>query len=291
MKLFRIVAAGALALLAAACLLTPGRFDASLDVRKDGSFTYKYAGELVFVSPGSAAAAAATEEEPFDPEGQICTGAAADDSLEAEADAEADAASDEPRDCTPAELAEKRKEYEAGAAERAAKKKQEAEVAKQMFGGMDPSDPKTMEEFARRLQGNAGWKSVRHKGNGVFDVQYELSGRLDHDFVFPVFPEVDMVIPFVKVGRPSGNRVRIVAPAFVQSSDGGLKALGAAMQGQAGGADAALKKPEGTFTLTTDSEILTNNTRDGPARSTTGKTLKWTVGPLDTNRPEALLQL
>ncbi|QAY75412.1 hypothetical protein [Sphingosinicella sp. BN140058] len=283
MMLFRIAAAGALALLAAACLLTPGRFDAALDVRRDGSFSYRYAGEMIFVSPGSAAAAAAAEEEPFKPEDQICTGAGGDDA--------SDAAGDEARECTAEELAEKRKEYEDGRAERLAKKKQEGEIAKQMFGGMDPSDPKTMEEFARRLQGNAGWKSVRHKGNGVFDVQYELSGRLDHDFVFPVFPEVDMVIPFVKVGRLTGNRVKIVAPAFVQSADGGLKALGAAMQGQSGAAEAGLKKPEGTFTLTTDGEILTNNTREGPSRQGTGRTLEWTIGPLDTNRPEALLQL
>jgi hypothetical protein len=278
MKLFRIVAAGAVALLAWGCLLTPGRFESSLDLRRDGSFTYRYAGEVVFVSPGSTMSDIAAEDPPFDPDDQVCSGDEDDP--------------DAIRDCTPEEIAAKRKEHEEGAAARQEKKKQEAEMAKAMVGGMDPSDPKTMDEFARRLQGHAGWKSVRHKGNGVFDVQYELSARLDHDFVYPVFPEIEYIIPFVKVVRLTGNRVRIVAPAFVQAQDGGFKAMGAAMQGQgSGGAGTLLKKPEGNFTLTTDGEVLTNNTREGPARAPNGRMLKWTIGPLDSVKPEALIQL
>jgi hypothetical protein len=279
MKLFRFAAAGAVALLAWGCLLTPGRFDASLDVRRDGRFTYRYVGEMVFVSPGSAMAELAAEDEPFKPEDQICGGGGSDEDD-----------SDAIRDCTPEEIEEKRKEYEEGRAARLEKKKQEAEMAKAMLGGIDPSDPQTMDEFARRLQGHVGWKSVRHKANGVFDVEYELTGRLDHDFVFPMFPEIDYVFPFVKIARLQGNKVRIVAPAFVQANDA-LKAMGGAMQTQTGGAAAFLKKTEGTFAITTDGDVLTNNTRDGATPAPNGRVLKWTVGPLDSNKPEALLQL
>ncbi|TFI58646.1 hypothetical protein E2493_08345 [Sphingomonas parva] len=283
MKLVRIAAAAAVALLAWGCLLTPGRFDAALSVRRDGSFTYRYTGELVFVSPGSAAAGIASEDEPFKPEDQVC--------YENEDDVLGDT-----HDCTPAEIEQKRKEYEEGRADRLAEKKKQAEMTKAMLGGIDPSDPKTMEEFARRLQGHAGWKRVQHKANGVFDVDYELSGRLDHDFVFPVFPEIDMIIPFVKVVRLSGNRIRVLAPAFVQPKEGGWQGMGSAMQGAVGAqakgaAESWMKKPEGTFTLTTDAEILTNNTREGPARAAAGRSLTWTVGPLDASKPEALLQL
>ena len=282
MKLVRIAAVAALALLAWGCLLTPGRFDAALSLKRDGSFTYRYTGELIFVSAGSAMAAeTSSDDPPFDAEAQICH------------DGD-DADPGDPRECTADEIARLRKDYENGREERIAQKKREAETAKAMLGGIDPSDPKTMAEFARRLQGQAGWKRVQHKGNGVFDVDYELSGRIDHDYVFPVFPEVDLIVPFVKVVRLTGNRVRVVAPAFVQPQEGGLKGLGAAMQGGvpgAGGGDSWMKKPEGTFTVTTDAEIVTNNTHDGPVRTPTGRTLKWTVGPLDTARPEALLQL
>jgi len=105
-----------------------------------------------------------------------------------------------------------------------------------------------------------------------------------------------MIIPFVKVVRLSGNRVRVLAPAFVQPKEGGWQGFGTAMQGAVapqakGAAETWLKKPEGTFTLTTDAEVLTNNTRDGPTRAPAGRQLKWMVGPLDAAKPEALLQL
>jgi hypothetical protein len=50
----RIAAAGmvaALALLLAACMLMPGKFASSLDLRKDGRFSFAYKGEIHFVSP------------------------------------------------------------------------------------------------------------------------------------------------------------------------------------------------------------------------------------------------
>lgn len=50
----RLLGAGvvaALGLLLAACMLMPGKFASSLDLRKDGSFTFAYKGEIHFVSP------------------------------------------------------------------------------------------------------------------------------------------------------------------------------------------------------------------------------------------------
>lgn len=41
----------ALGLLLAACILMPGRFTSSLDLRKDGHFSFAYKGEIHFVSP------------------------------------------------------------------------------------------------------------------------------------------------------------------------------------------------------------------------------------------------
>ena len=281
MKIFRIAAAGAIALLTWGCFLSPGKFDASLDLRRNGSFRYTYAGEMILAVPGAGGEAA---DPPFDPEGQVCTGPS-------DGATGADDAEDifgESRDCTPAEIEEKRKEWEAGRAERIAGKKRDAEMARSMFGGIDPADTRTMDEFARRLQGQSGFRRIQHKGNGIFDVEYELSGRLDHDFVFPVFPDVDLVLPFVKVHRLTGNRVRIVAPAFVQQQEG-FKGMGGMFAGDKPGA--TLPRPQGNFTITTDAQILTNNTQDGPTGGAAARVLKWVIGPLDNKKPEALLQL
>ncbi len=271
MKIFRIAAAGALALIATGCFLTPGRFDAALDLRRDGSFSYRYDGEVVFLgaTPGSEPA----PPEPFNPDMQMCEGDGGDF-----------------RDCTAQELEQKREEHEEQAARMAEENRRSEEQARAMLGGLDPKDPRTMDEFARRLQSYDGWKRVSHKGNGVFQVLYEKSGRLDHDFIFPVFPEVDLIVPFVHATRRGDGRVRVAAPALVRQTSmmGSLAGFGA----QAGAADKAIPKAEGTFTLTTDAEILTNNTNEGPAPAAGGaKLLRWTVGPLDSKKPEALLKM
>jgi hypothetical protein len=265
------------------CLLTPGKFDATLTLKKDGSFTYHYTGEIVLMTGQSFAdLGAGPAEEAFDPAAQLCT----DEGNPADLDGVS-------RECTAAELETKRKEWEANKATRAAEKKAEDERTRAMFGGMDVSDPKTMDEFARRLQGYEGWKRVVHKGKGVFEVDYEVSARLDHDFVFPVFPTIDFVIPFVEVNRAVGGKVRISAPAFVQGSDSSLRAFTGNQGGSMGaGTGGDLPRPQGRFTVTTDAEVLTNNTQDGPAAGAGGtRVLTWTVGPLDAKKPEALLQL
>lgn len=281
MKMFRIAAVGALAMLAGACLLTPGKFDAVLDIKRDGSFSYRYAGEIAFITPAAAAQAEEEKEQAFDPESQECF-KDSEDLTEAE-----------DRPCTAEEIAEFRRDWEQNQAASAERRKTEKEQMKALFGGFDPSDPKTVEQFTRRLQSYDGWKRVTHKGKGVFDVLYEKSGRIDHDFIFPVFPEIDWIIPFVHATRRTDGRIRVAAPAFVQpQGPGGM--MGANAMANMNGSERAglVSKPEGTFTLTTDMEVLTNNTENGPGAGAGGtKVLKWTVGPLDAKKPEALLKM
>jgi hypothetical protein len=287
MQMNRWVAGAAVmaaALMLWSCVLAPGRFDAALTVRKDGSFSYRYTGEIVLLTAASSMNAAAEEEEgAFEAREVNCSGGAIeeDDMLRNGYD---------DRACTPEELEERRRVREEERASRAEERKRELEMSKAMLGGLDPKDPGTMDEFARRLQGQEGWKRVVHKGDGVFDVQYEVAGRLDHAFVFPVFPQVDFIVPFVHASRGIGNRVRVSAPAFVQNSGAGFGAL-AGGSAQGGGFPGTFRKAEGTFTLTTDAAILTNNTQDGPVGPAAAKVLKWTIGPLDLKKPEALLQL
>lgn len=52
MKLARIAMALAAPFLLAGCLLAPGRFTSSLDIRADRSFTFSYQGEVIAFDPG-----------------------------------------------------------------------------------------------------------------------------------------------------------------------------------------------------------------------------------------------
>jgi hypothetical protein len=284
MNFVRFAAAGALALFASACLLTPGKFDASLDIRRDGTFTYRYAGEVMFITP--AAAAAAQNDSSTIIEVEEVNKCFKDDE---------DLLAGEERPCTAAEKEDFRKNAEAERVARAEREKRDAEQMKAMFGGLDPDDPKAVRQFTERLLSYDGWKSVTHKGRGLFQVVYEKSGRLDHDFVFPVFPEIDWIIPFVHASRRTDGRIRVAAPAFAQPQGmGGGMGMGAmaAMGGMAEKANSTIARPEGTFTLTTDAEVLTNNTESGPTSGPGGtRVMKWMVGPLDSKKPEALLKM
>src|SRR3546814_16848229 len=41
-------------LLFASCLLTPGKFVSTLDIKRDRAFTFTYAGEVIIADPGNA---------------------------------------------------------------------------------------------------------------------------------------------------------------------------------------------------------------------------------------------
>ena len=72
------------------------------------------------------------------------------------------------------------------------RKKRDAESMKAMFGGLDPADPKAAEELAARLRRQAGWRKVTYRGDGLYEVEFAITGQLSHDFIFPVverFPQ------------------------------------------------------------------------------------------------------
>ena len=123
--------------------------------------------------------------------------------------------------------------------------------------------------------------------------------RIDHDFAFPTIERFPMANPFVMVNRRADGSVRVDAPGFGPASNGGgmnglaqLAAMGA-MSDKAGEGGDAPKLPvlEGTFTLTTDGQILANNTDEGPVTDTTGSRLEWKVTPRTAAAPTALIKL
>ena len=285
--------AAAMAILLTGCLLLPGRFTSDLTLKKDGSFGFTYKGEIFVLALSRMAAGMndAAANKPFEP--KECK---EDDS-------------DAARPCKPDEIAQQKQEWQAERDAAKAKAAKDAESAKMMLGGIDPTDPKAGEQFAEHLARQAGWKSVVSKGDGRFEVDYAIAGRLDHDFTFPTVERMPMLVSFVSVNRRNDGTVRIDAPAFSSGQSAGPLAGFAGMAGALGGADKpdaadGAAKPgqnqatpagfpvlDGHFALHTNGTILANNTDEGPKTQAGVQTLEWTVNPRTTAPPTALIRL
>ncbi len=306
------------------CFLTPGAFTSSMDLRRDGSFTFAYKGEMIFQSPnelvnGNRSPAVWNDKgakcfkdkdsEPYYDsyidEAAIAVPAMdaakpasdAEDTVSKEADgatvaAAAETASDSnDRPCTKAELAKLRKTFDDEQAAKAAKDQKESAEFASIFG-FNPLDDTANQKMAATMMKYDGWKSVTYRGKGIFDVDYQLTSKISHDFLFPLMPQGDFVIPFVALRKREGGTVGVTAPALV---GGGIKALAARGQALGRSNSSALaglgSKTKGTFTLTTDGEILTNNTEDGAVKDPAGRKLVWDIGPGTEKIPEALIRL
>jgi len=170
-----------------------------------------------------------------------------------------------------------------------------------MLGGLDPSDPKAAEELAARLRRQAGFKSVLYKGDGLYEVDFSVSGQLSHDFAFPTIEKMPQITPFFVLNRRADGSVRLDSPALqAQEGTGGMPfgniAQMAAAERAKASPEEAKKIPEfpqidGRFVLTTDGEILANNTDEGPKVGPTGKRLEWKITPRDKVGPMALIGL
>lgn len=269
-----------LCLALSACLLSPGKFTSQLDVRRDGRFTYGYTGEIHLLALSKLAAMGQDKAGDGEFVPQPCYN---DDDL-----AE--------RDCTPEEKAQQKSDWDTERAAAKDRQKRDNEAMKAMLGGIDPADPKAAEELAARLRKQAGWKRVDYKGDGLFDVDFALSGRLDHDFVFPTLERFPVANAFVAVVRRADGSVRIDAPGFAPTAGGDPFR---SMMTMAALADEGKNDPEiptmvqldGQFAIVTDAPILANNTDDGPVADAAGQRLTWTVNVRTQTAPMALLKL
>lgn len=265
-------------LLLTGCFMSPGKFQSQLQLMKDGSFAYSYTGEIQFLALSKLAEMGA-KNDAFAP--QDCY----DDELRE-------------RQCTADEIADQKREWQAGAEERMANKAREAEQMKLMLGGIDPSSPQAVAEFAAKLQRQRGWKAVTSKGDGVFQVDFAIAGLLNHDFVFPSVEGLPAGSSFVNLYLREDGKVRIEAPGFAAQGAGNpMQAMMGGMMGMAnleeknkGKEMPDLVKAEGRFTIITDGAILTNNTDEGPQQAANGQLLVWNITPRTASAPEALIQ-
>lgn len=292
----RIVAtlgAAAMLLVLAGCMVLPGKFASDLALRRDGTFTFHYKGEIILaaLAQGSKGVKAeAFAPEPF--EQQPCT----------------DPQTDEAHDCSAAEIAQQKAKWsDEQKSRKTAKANEDVQNRKMMqafMGGIDPDDPKAAAAFAQRLARQEGYASVVSKGGGKFEVDYTASGRLDHDFTFPTIERLPMVMPFVSLIRRADGSIRVDAPAFSTAAANpvmpGLGAMAGAMStmkdtskpGAKSGADGP-PIAEGTFTVRSDGQILANNTDEGPQADGAGglQRLDWKVDARTATAPTALIKL
>lgn len=208
-----------------ACVLIPGKFASTLDIRQDRSFAFTYKGEVI----------ARDFDNPFKGLGKDMEGAG-----------EGDETSKPPAD---------------------AEKKRENELK--------------MRAIADALSKEQGYRSVEYKGDGKFELDYAINGTLDHGFVFPFNSQAQAVFPFIAIELLKDGKVRMHAPGFGSGDD---------KSGPMGGGDGS-KERDGTFTLTTDAQIVSQNQEEGAEETAKGKTIVWKITPLTRIAPMAVLKL
>jgi len=302
MKIVRALGVAAAALSLSGCFLVPGKFGADVDIRKAGDFNVAYKGEILFQMPDDMFGGK-REAKAWNDAFATCyaSGRTSTDeyasgdtraiSMEAPSEESSEEADNREVACSSKQIATMRSAFEASQKEAAEKKAKEADDMAQLFGFNGAGD-EANQKFAAALMKYEGWKSVTYRGKGVFDVDYRYSGKLTHDYIFPIFPKTDIIIPFVMIRKRADGSIAVSAPGLI---GGGMKALASRAKslGQATGSKDMPDSPrtEGTFTITTDGEVLSNNTEDGPAPVAGGKSMKWEVNPVTERLPEALIKI
>jgi hypothetical protein len=283
-----MIVAAAAPLMLTGCLWGPGKFTSNLALNKAGTFVLDYQGEIVLQMPEDKGSSPA----PWSDKKVLCYKNGKIEVVDAAAPGENNDAVDEEfelKPCTPAEIAGEKAKYERAEADRIESKRKENEEMAKLFG-LPGSDDASSRRFAANLMKYQGWRSVIYVGKGVYNVDYHVEGRLTQDYAFPLMPDTDLMIPFITLRRRADGSVMVSAPALTGGSgpfSARAKMMGLPDKGDGG----PVSRAEGRFTVTTDGEILTNNSEDGPTATTTGRQVHWDVGPGSTKIPETLVKL
>ena len=213
MKYARLTVALAAAFALVSCILSPGKFVSTLDIRKDRSFTFTYVGEVLSEDP-----------KPTDADGKPLPGKA---------------------------------------------------------GPPDADTVAQRKAIAEALSKEEGYRSVQYLGGNKFKVDYSVTGKLDRGFAYPINLDAMAIIPWIAVELRKDGSVRVKAPAFGDMSE----AMGQASVPGTGGAEGR----EGTFTLTTDANLIMHNNEDGAAPGP-GSKVVWRVTPTTKTVPTAVVR-
>lgn len=231
------------------CAFSPGKFTSSLTLLADRSFTFSYQGEVIAVDFAS----------------EMAKGMG-------------DAFKDDDED---------KKEGTSTTAMLRAATWQDKDAANEAKpGGEDDSVEDEAKKEAKfkaigeALTKEAGYRSVTYKGKGVFLIDYQISGKLTHNFLWPYNIDAEVIFPFVVVEMRGKDQIRVKAPAF-GDDDSPAKGKG----------DDSKAKLDGTFTLVTDGELVSQNNEDGATSANGRKTVVWKATPLSKDAPIAVVKV
>ncbi len=277
----KLIAVAALPLMLTGCLWGPGKFTSELALNKAGTFALDYRGEIMMQIPDDKPVPVPWEDSMIrcHEDGRIERRVGQDEAVPA----------DDIRPCTPVEIASERAKYQKEEADKLAQHALKSEQMAKMFG-LPGMEDETNRRLAATLMKHAGWRSVTYKGKGVFDVDYHFEGRLTQDFAFPMMPDSNFVVPFIMLRRRNDGSVVVTAPALTGGS-GPFTAQAKLMGLPSKGPDTPVSHAQGRFSVTTDGEILTNNSEEGPVTAQGRRQLHWDVGPSSAKVPETMVRL
>jgi hypothetical protein len=133
--------------------------------------------------------------------------------------------------------------------------------------------------IAEALSKEVGYRSVEYLGKNKFRVDYAMTGRLDRSFVYPVNLDAKSIIPWIAVEVRKDRTARIKAIAFGEEES----------MGDSAKPDSQPKERDGTFTFTTDAELLMQNNEEGMGPGP-GKKVVWRVTPTSKTVPTAVVR-
>jgi hypothetical protein len=134
--------------------------------------------------------------------------------------------------------------------------------------------------IAEALSKEVGYRSVEYLGKNRFRVDYSMTGRLDRSFVYPVNLDAKSIIPWIAVEVRTDRTARIKAIAFGDPDEG---------MGSAAKPPSEEKERSGTFTFTTDAQLLMQNNEEGMATGP-GTKVVWKVTPTSKTVPTAVVR-
>ncbi|HYW17538.1 MAG TPA: hypothetical protein VE891_15475 [Allosphingosinicella sp.] len=249
MSFTRFAFVAAAALTLSSCILSPGRFVSTLHIAKDRSFIFTYVGEVILLDP-----AAAMQQGMQD--GLAGASPPGEGGMVEEGDMLGNSVDDGPSMPVPVP---------------SAPAKPAPETAQHIAEAR---------ALAESLSKEVGYRSVEYLGNNKFRVDYSMTGKLDRTFVYPINTDAKALIPWLVVEVRKDRTARLQAIAFGEQDMG---------MGSAAKPDSQPKERSGTFTLTTDAELVMQNNEEGMAPGP-GKKVVWRVTPTSKSVPTAVVR-
>lgn len=242
----------AAATLLSGCLVTPGKFESTLDIRADRSFAFSYKGEIIASDVGKDAMTGVNQPAADGPAEQL------------------ESAYDVAQIFKIADTADQEK----------------FDKAK----GQD--DSAQMQAIATALNKEKGFRSARYLGQHKFAIDYAIAGRLTHAFLFPFNIDAQIILPFVVVELRGEDRVRIKAPGFSNGFDKSQgPAMGAGGPGEdaAKALDGVFTLTTDAEIVSQNQEDGATPVPAG--QSPAGQQIRWRISPLTSDAPAATLRL